>query len=162
MRFRRKPPPAVTPQSLLDAAYDERLLSLERIRAASAVVHASRARLEASRRAWLASVERHENEARAALAAGDEGKARAAAARCVPIDADIGAADAALVQFQETENDLGSARDIVAQQLNALRRRRDALRGARATGAALAAVQADLATLDRAFEPVVKAIKNPN
>jgi phage shock protein A len=162
MRFRRKPPPAVTPLSLLDSAYDDRLRALERIRAASAAVHASRARLEASRRSWVASVERHESDAREALATGDEAQARSAAARCVPLDADIQAADEQLARFQDTEDDLAVARDIVAQQLNALRRRREAKRGMRSTAAALAAIRTDLAALDQGFEPVARVIEQQN
>lgn len=159
MRFHRHRPPVATPLSLLDAAYEARLGALERIRAASAAVHASRARLEASRHSWAASVERHERDAREALAAADEVKARSAAARCVPIDADIKAADEQLARFRDTEHDLAVARDVVAEQLDALRRRREASRGVRTTEAALDAVRAELVALDQGFEGVQRAIE---
>jgi phage shock protein A len=159
MPFRRRQARAVTAQSLLDAAYDERLRALERIRTASAGVHASRARLESSRRTWAAAVAKYETEAREALAAGDEDGAREAAARCVPLDADIAAADEQLQRFHESEEGLAAARDVVADQLNALRRRRETTRGLKASHAALEAVRADLEALNQALQPVEQDIE---
>jgi phage shock protein A len=161
--FRRSQPPVVTPASVLDEAYDARLRALERIRAASGAVHASRARLESSVRSSAAALERLEAQARTALAAGDEDTARAVAARCVPIDADIAEATEQIQRYQETERNLETMRELVAEQLTSLRKRRETLRGSAAGAAALDRVRSDVAALAADFGPVEQELaKQPN
>lgn len=148
----------MTALDLLDAAYDERLRALERIRAAAASLHASRARLESASRTWIAAVKRHEQRAREALAAGDETAARVAAAACVPIDGDIEAAAVQRERYLATERTLAAARDIVTGQLDSVRRRRESLGGVQSGAAAMDRLRAELAALATEYEPVERAL----
>lgn len=152
--LRRRRVRDTTAVQLLDEAYDARLRALERIRAAAGSVHASRARLESSLRSSRAALERHEQQARDALAAGDEHAARAAAARCVPIDADIAATGEELRKYRATEDNLATMRSVVAEQLNSLRKRREAARGSVASAEALEVIRAELAQLGAQFSTV--------
>ena len=161
MRLGRKRVPVVTPQALLDAAYAERVRATESIRIAADAVHASRARLEAARRTWAAAVARNEMQARSALESGEEARAKSLAYLCIPIEADISAADAQLERYRETETDLAAGQAFITEQLESLRRRRDATRGTATTAAALAQVRAELAALETGFERAARAIEPP-
>lgn len=159
--LRRRRTQSVAPAQLLDAAYAERLRALERIRRASDGVHATRARLESSLRSSLVALQRLEHQAREALGDGDEEAARSIAARCVPLDAEIAAANEQLGRYRATEGDLESMRQLVAEQLNSIRKRRESLRGARATEQALDSVRADLAALAAEFASVERELSAP-
>jgi phage shock protein A len=158
MRLRRRTPSAPTPLSLLDRAYDERLDAMQRLRSAHAAVLAAEARLERDRRTARAAVDRLEEKARLALNAGDETAAKAAAAECVPLDAEVARATHELDGVRETEAALSGALRLVGQQLDTLRRKREAARHAPSGKAALVAVQADLKALASAYAPVSDAL----
>lgn len=157
--LRRKSAPADSSLQLLDDAYAARLRTLARIRAAADGIHATRARLEASLRSSLAALQRLEHQARELLAQGDEAAARAAAARCVPIDAEITEANEQLARFRATEQDLETMRELVSDQLNWIRKRRESLRGAHASGRALDSVRSELAALAGEFASVEQELR---
>ncbi|MEO6713539.1 MAG: hypothetical protein ABIM89_08945 [Mycobacteriales bacterium] len=159
--MRRKRAPLLTAQQLLDEAYDARLRALERIRSSAGVVHASRARLESAQRSSSAELERLEERARELLAAGDETGARAVAAKCVPIDGDIEAAAHELGKYRDAEAHLETMRDMVAQQLTTLRKQRESMRSAHASGAALETVRTQLDLLAAQFAPVERELATP-
>lgn len=156
LRRRRAAPPDTL--ELVSTAYQQRLAALERLRVARAGVVAARARADNERRSAGAAIERHEQVARRALDNGDESAAKAAAARCVPLEAAVAEATATLESLADTDAVLDAAVTLVQQQLDVLRQQRARLTSATDTAAALAGVQADLEALAVEFEPVLETL----